>query len=168
MNVEQIMTHAPVCIDMQAHAHEALVLADERSVHYLVVVDRDNDLAGITCLCDVMRVGVNDVVGEFAHAPVIYVMQGESVERAASIMKQCAVGCLPVLREHGNVVGVLTRHDLQVAGALTTRAHCVCCGSNHGLVDHGQGVSFCRACLESTPPPGTVARRWYCTLGSGD
>lgn len=168
MNVEQIMTHNPVCIGTQAHAREALLLAHERGVHYLLVVDRDQDLAGITCLCDVMNARVNERVGEFAHTPVTYVIHGEPVTHAARIMRKCAIGCLPVLRDPGKVVGVLTRHDLQRAGVWTGRAHCVSCGSNHGLVDDGQGVSFCRACLESTPSPGTVARRWYCTLGDGD
>lgn len=148
MNVEQIMTHDPVCIAAKAQAHEALVLANRERVHYLLVVDEDNDLDGITCLCDVERARVNEVVRSFAHSPVTYVMAGESAEHAALIMQQCAVGCLPVLRDPGHLVGVLTRHDLRAVGALHANP-CACCGSNHDLVENERGLALCRRCLRS-------------------
>lgn len=149
MNVEQIMSRDPVCIAAKAQAHEALVLANRQRVHYLLVVDEDNDLDGITCLCDVERARVNQMVKAFAHSPVTYVMAGESAERAALIMQQCAVGCLPVLREPGHVIGVLTRHDLRVAGAMDPANPCACCGSNHDLVENDRGLALCRRCLRS-------------------
>ncbi len=168
MKVDQIMTQQPVYISGKARAHEALTYANGQGVHYLLVVDGEEDLIGITCLCDVARAPVNDAVSTFAHTPVTYVMEGESAQEAARIMHDCAIGCLPVLRNPGEVVGVLTRHDLRDAGVLRELVHCASCGASHGLVDAGGGVPFCRACLESTPPPGTVGRRWYCTLGAGD
>ena len=147
MNVEQIMTHEPVCIAATARAHEALVLANRESVHYLLVVDEDNDLDGITCLCDVEKARVTETVRAFAHSPVTYVMAGESAERAALIMQQCAVGCLPVLREPGHVIGVLTRHDLRAVGAMAPIKPCASCGSNHDLAENDRGLSLCRRCL---------------------
>ena len=147
MNVEQIMTHDPVCIAAKARAHEALVLANRQRVHYLLVVDDDNDLDGITCVCDVDRARVNETVRSFAHSPVTYVMAGESATRAALIMKQCAVGCLPVLQDPGQVIGVLTRHDLRAAGAMDPVKPCASCGSNHDLVEDDRGLSVCRRCL---------------------
>ncbi|HEY6728027.1 MAG TPA: CBS domain-containing protein [Polyangiaceae bacterium] len=149
MNVEQIMSHEPVCIDAKARAHEALVLASRQGVHYLLVVGEDNDLDGITCLCDVERARVNESVRSFAHSPVTYVMAGESAARAALIMQQCAVGCLPVLREPGHVIGVLTRHDLRAVGAMDPANPCACCGANHDLVENDRGLALCRRCLRS-------------------
>jgi CBS domain-containing protein len=150
MNVEQIMTHEPVCINAKAEAHEALMLANQQGVHYLLVVDEDNDLNGITCVCDVSKARVNEPVRSFAHAPVTYVMAGESAERAARIMRECAVGCLPVLRDPGQVIGVLTRHDLREVGALAPATPCAACGSVHDLIADDGGIWFCRTCLVPT------------------
>jgi len=147
MNVEQIMTHEPVCIAAKAPAHEALVLANRQGVHYLLVVDEDNDLDGITCLCDVERARVTEAVRSFAHSPVTYVMAGETAERAARIMRECAVGCLPVLRDPGHVIGILTRHDLRAVGAMAPVRPCASCGSNHDLVEQDASIPLCRRCL---------------------
>jgi hypothetical protein len=101
---------------------------------------------------------------------VTYVVPDDSLEQAAKIMCDCAVGCLPVVREPGQVVGVITRHDLRELGILGD-AECPCCascGTTHDLVKNAPNVLFCRSCLEATPEPGTIARRWYCTLGGGD
>lgn len=174
MQVDELMTESPVFVHGATPAHEAAVRAGEHGVHYLLVVDAEGDLRGITCLCDVGSADLKDPVGTFAHAPVTYVTSGQPAELAAQIMRDCGVGCLPVVREPGAVVGVLTRSDLRRAGVLGRESRnmvCAGCGSSHGLSageKRADGVVFCKACLESTPEPGTIARRWYCTLGDGD
>ena len=169
--VNDLMTGHPVWIPDTARAHEALVLADTEGVHYLLVADRDKDMRGVICLCDVGRAGLNDQVHSFAHQPVTYVMSGEAAQDAVAMMSRCAVGCLPVLEAPGKVIGVLTRRDLIDAGLITLESgvtQCAACGSTHDLVSDGGGVKFCRDCLEVTPDKGTLERKWYCTLGGGD
>jgi CBS domain-containing protein len=168
LNVESLMTEPPVYIEGNARSHEAKSLADARNIHYLLVVDADEDLIGITCLCDVARAGVDDPVGSFAHKSITYVSAGEDAAKAAEIMQDCAVGCLPVIRAPGNVIGVVTRHDLIQRGLLDSVPRCAACGTTHDLPEQAEGARFCRACIEATPKPGTIARRWYCTLGDGD
>jgi len=169
--VNDLMTGRPIWVPEAAHARDALVLAETEGVHYLLVADRDKDLAGVTCLCDVSRAGLEDRVKSFAHNPVTYVMSGESAENAVNMMSRCAVGCLPVLEDPGRVIGILTRHDLVQAGLIELESgvtRCASCGSTHSLVRDGSGVKFCRDCLEATPEAGTLERKWYCTLGGGD
>lgn len=173
MIVESLMTYPAVCIDSKARAHEAKSLADANGIHYLLVVDADEDLTGIVCLCDIARAGVDDPVASFARRSVTYVSAGEDVTQAAEIMQNCVVGCLPVIRAPGDVIGVVTRHDLIERGLLTDIPRCAACCTTHDLLDppspeQSEVARFCRACIEGTPDPGTIARRWYCTLGDGD
>src|SRR5690606_36533108 len=120
--VNDLMTGRPIWVPEAAHARDALVLAETEGVHYLLVADRDKDLAGVTCLCDVSRAGLEDRVKSFAHNPVTYVMSGESAENAVNMMSRCAVGCLPVLEDPGRVIGILTRHDLVQAGLIDRKS----------------------------------------------
>jgi CBS domain-containing protein len=169
--VDDLMTGRPIWISNAARAHEALVLAETEGVHYLLVADRDKDLAGITCLCELMRAGVNEYVESFAHSSPIFVMSGALAESAVSIMARCSVGCLPVIAEPGNVVGILTRHDLVKAGFIKLEpgvTQCASCGSTHNLKSENGGLKFCLDCLETTPDKGTLERKWYCTMGGGD
>lgn len=151
-------------------SHEALAVAREEGVHYLLVGEK-SEIFGITCVCDITRAGVDEEVEEFAHSGVLSVPSGAPANSAAQVMRGCSIGCLPVLGDNGEVKGVVTRRDLRRAGLIQEErgdAKCASCGSTHSLSRDGDGVVFCRDCLESTPEPGTVERRWYCTLGGGD
>lgn len=158
MKLESLMTRPPVYIDANARAREARALADAKSVHYLLVVDAEEDLTGIICLHDVDRAGVDDPVGSFARRSITYVSAGEDATQAARIMQDCGVGCLPVIRAPGEVVGVVTRHDLMQRGLLDNVPRCAACGTTHDLFDPpspgpAKVARFCRACIESTPNP---------------
>ena len=169
--VNDLMTGRPIWIPDAARAHEALMLAETEGVHYLLVADRDKDMVGVTCLCDVARAGLNDRVQHFAHSPPTYVMSGESAQTAADMMRRCSVGCLPVLEDPGQVIGILTRHDLVEAGLFELErgvTQCASCGSTHNLTRDGSGVKFCQDCLDTAPDKGTLQRQFYCTLGGGD
>ena len=173
MRVHELVTGPPVSVPPAALAHEAAVEANRHGVHYLLVVDSAGDLRGITCMCDVSRAKTSERVGMFAHGWVTYILEHETAERAQEIMRSCKVGCLPVLRPPGTVLGVVTRSDLRRAGLTEEQwpKTCASCGSVHGLSPSGStpdAVMFCKRCLESTPPLGSIGRRWYCTLGSGD
>jgi CBS domain-containing protein len=171
MKVGECMSENLVFVPDTADAAAALAVAHRRGVHYLLVVDGDNDLKAVTCLCQIARASASDVVGSFARSPVTFVEPDTTLEQAARIMADCSVGCLPVIREPGRVVGVITRHDLRehiVLSKEDSEARCAACGTTHDIRESIPGAPFCRSCLESTPEPGTIARRWYCTLGGGD
>lgn len=168
IKVEDVMTGRLVWIADATEAYMAIDFAKREGVHYLLVVDRDSDLSGVICQCDMARAGVGERVGLFAHSPVTYVMEGEHAERAAEIMRRCGVGCLPVLAEPGRVTGIITRHDLGEAGFWDWEwgvTLCASCGSRHDLVRDREGVNFCRGCLEATPGPESLRRQWYCDIG---
>jgi CBS domain-containing protein len=170
MKVKDHMSKRLVFVPERMSAGSALAAAREKNVHYLLVVDPDNDLSGITCLCKIARMPVSDAVGSTASSPVTYVTPDDSLEQAAQVMHECSVGCLPVVEEPGRVIGVITRHDLRALAVLSAddTRRCAACGASHDLVGVGLNVPFCSSCLESTPPPGTVERSLYCTLGGGD
>ena len=168
--VDDLMSEHPIWVKGTMLSHEALAFARAEGVHYLLVGD-NSELRCITCLCDISRAGVGEQVGSFAHSGVLSVQSGAPADSAAMIMRGCAIGCLPVLGDSGEVRGVITRSDLRGAGLIKEElgdTQCASCGSTHSLSRDGDGVVFCRDCLESTPEPGTIERRWYCALGGGD
>jgi CBS domain-containing protein len=169
--VNDLMTGHPIWIPGAARVDEASILARIENVHYLLVADRDKDLVGVACLCDLSRANADDRMATLAHSPPTYIMSGETVENAVAMMFRCSVGCLPVLEEPGQVIGILTRHDLVRAGFLELErgvTQCASCGATHNLTRDGNGVKFCQDCLECTPDKGTLEREFYCTLGGGD
>jgi len=168
--VDDLMTERLSWVRGDMLSHEALAFAREEGVHYLLVGE-NSEVHGITCLCDISRAGVGEEVESFAHAGVLSVPSGAPADSAVMVMGSCAIGCLPVLGDGGEVKGVITRSDLRGAGLIKEElgdTQCASCGSTHSLSRDGDGVVFCRDCLESTPEQGTVGRRWYCTLGGGD
>jgi Mg/Co/Ni transporter MgtE len=170
MSVEEHMSKEVVFVRESTNAGAALAVAERENVHYLLVVDDAHQLAGVTCACALARAPVSDNVGSFAKSPVTCVLAGDTLERAAQVMQSWGVGCLPVVRAPGEVVGVITRHDLRRQGTLGDEEarRCAACGATHDLVEGEHQVPFCRSCLACTPEPGSVAREWYFTLGGGD
>jgi Mg/Co/Ni transporter MgtE len=164
------MSKQVVSVSESTSAGAALGIAERQGVHYLLVVDDEYQLSGVTCACELARASIGDEVGSFASSPVTYISPNDTLERAARVMRGRGVGCLPVVREPGEIVGVLTRHDLRQQGISRDEdeRHCAACGATHDLVGYEHPVVFCRACLECTPEPGSFVREWYCTLGDGD
>src|SRR5262249_20076920 len=79
------------------------------------------------------------------------------LDEAAEVMRERAIGCLPVVEED-RVVGIVTRGDLRRAGLPAddvATAVCASCHSQaHVRVDAKQGgVPFCLECLERAHPP---------------
>lgn len=168
--VDDLMSERLSWVKGNVHSYEALAHAREEGVHYLLIGER-SEVRGITCLCDMSRAGVGEKVESFAHSDVLSVQSGVPADSAAEVMRRCAIGCLPVLGDQGEVKGVITRRDLRSAGFFKedpSEGQCASCGAVHSLARDGDGVVFCRDCLESTPKQGTMQRRWYCTLGGGD
>jgi CBS domain-containing protein len=108
----QLTTVGPTMPGSAAHA-----IAAEAGVHHLLVLDQERRLVGITCRCDLARAGAADVAAVMSR-DVFATGPSTPLAAVTAAMRLLGVGCLPVVDE-GLVLGLLTRADLQRAGAPT-------------------------------------------------
>jgi signal-transduction protein with cAMP-binding, CBS, and nucleotidyltransferase domain len=134
--VIDIATETPVVIGPDTLAWSAEHLAEQRGVHYLLVVDGYH-LRGIVCLCDLLLASASSRVSACMHEKPLTVDDQATATEAAEMMASCQIGCLPVVDWTGGLKGIVTRHDLQRAGILGDGVvhSCASCGSTHGLRD---------------------------------
>lgn len=136
--VIDIASRNPVVIGPETVVWSAEHLAEERGVHYLLVVD-SYELQGIVCLCDLSLASASSTVASCMHrVPTTVEDQATAIE-AAALMRDCHIGCLPVVDWSGGLRGIVTRHDLKSAGVIDGAdvPTCAACGSTHGLPESG-------------------------------
>jgi CBS domain-containing protein len=115
--VRQAMSAAPVTIGPDASAREAARLMADGDIGALPVVS-DGKLAGIVTDRDlvvrIMAAGrdLDTPVGEIASGDVCSISPDASLEEAARLFGQAQVRRLPVVREDGTLVGIVTQADL--------------------------------------------------------
>lgn len=127
MLVQHWMTRNPITIEAETPFLEARLILKEKRIRHLPVVDRgkligvitDRDVkeaapSGATTL-DVyelnyllLKMKVRDLVKK---APIT-IKPTNSVEKAALLMHDHKIGCLPVLDDAGKLVGLITETDL--------------------------------------------------------
>jgi acetoin utilization protein AcuB len=127
MLVQHWMTRNPVAVEANTPFLEARLIMKERKIGHLPVVDRgkligvvtDRDIkeaapSGATTL-DVfelnyllMKMKVRDLIKR----EPITIKPTNSVEKAATLMFEHKVGCLPVVDDGGALVGIITGRDL--------------------------------------------------------
>ncbi|HEX9898526.1 MAG TPA: CBS domain-containing protein [Candidatus Methylomirabilis sp.] len=127
MLVQHWMTRNPITIEADTPFLEARLILKEKRIRHLPVVDRgkligvitDRDVkeaapSGATTL-DVyemnyllLKMKVRDLVKK---APIT-IKPTNSVEKAALLMHDHKIGCLPVVDEAGKLVGLITETDL--------------------------------------------------------
>lgn len=109
-----------------------------RKIRHLPVVDRQRRVVGIVTERDVRQVVVNAAIEERLGPAVralkavrvrdvmtwavLTVRPDTDVRDAARIMRECAIGALPVV-EHGRLVGIVTERDLLAALEESLRHH---------------------------------------------
>lgn len=147
--VIDIASRNPVVIGPETAAWAAEHLAEQRGVHYLLVVD-SYALQGVVCLCDLSLASASAPVSTCMHRWPTTVDDQATATEAAELMSHCQIGCLPVVDWSGGLRGVVTRHDLRTAGVLNGDevATCSSCGSTHGLLelDEGESLQLCFRC----------------------
>jgi predicted transcriptional regulator len=146
--VIDIATKDPVVIGPETIAWSAEHLAEQRGVHYLLVVD-SYALQGVVCLCDLSLASASASVASCMHPLPTTVDDQATATEAAQLMTHCQIGCLPVVDWSGVLRGIVTRHDLKRAGVLAGDVPtCASCGSTHGLTDlSGDGdIELCVRC----------------------
>lgn len=127
MLVKDVMTKNPVTIDPKASVLEAKDLMTKKDINKLPVVDKSGSLVGIITANDLQRAAPSDAttldvyelgyllnkltVEQTMLKKVITVSDTETVEEAARIMSDSAIGCLPVMQDK-LLVGIITDGDL--------------------------------------------------------
>ena len=111
MQVRDVMTRSVVTID----ADETIAVARERmadaGVHQLVVRGKRGGVKGVIGLGDLSNVSRTARVGDFMPRRLLSVTPDTPVARAAALMKDHAIGSLPVLNG-SRLVGIVTVSDM--------------------------------------------------------
>jgi acetoin utilization protein AcuB len=129
MLIRDCMTRHPILAPLSMRASEAQSLMAENNIRHLPVVNDGKRLAGLitrACLAlkpdmlgslnvwEISRVlsgqGVRDLMVKAKD--VITITPDRTVERAAAMMTERKIGCLPVIEDGGLVVGIVTESDL--------------------------------------------------------
>jgi CBS-domain-containing membrane protein len=153
--VSEIMTAPVKAVDPLATVGRAEALAAHHHVNHVPIAWDDGELVGITCLCDLWTARPHELVIQHMRVPVVTVQASETVLRAAELMRERGVGCLPVLDERRRLCGIVTEGDLMRAGAIGVDhlpPACMSCGSRHHVRAGVAGrttstVAYCVRCL---------------------
>jgi acetoin utilization protein AcuB len=131
MMVSEAMNRALVAVAPDALVEEAVAVARRTGVEHLLVLD-EHTLVGILCACDLRDASAGEHVSDCMSPPVITVRPDAPVEEAATTMRDCAVGCLPV-QVGGLILGTLGDAELLRCGMGPPRPHRHC----HSPRGHG-------------------------------
>ncbi len=111
MYVYQIMNTNLICISPFSSVADASFLMIKQRLRRLLVVE-DNLLIGIITHNDIPKnikpqLKVKDIM---TVKPVV-INEFATIEEARVLMKNFNIGCLPVINNSGNAVGILTNYD---------------------------------------------------------
>jgi CBS domain-containing protein len=117
MLVKNYMTKTPVTIRQDADYGTAFDIMEAKNLHHLPVVDAAEAVVGILTRRDLQLAARHfqeapvEVV-EVMHTPVFTTTADTPLVKAAAIMMENRIGCLPVLDDRKQVVGMVTETDL--------------------------------------------------------
>lgn len=134
MLVRKWMTPDPVTLQVKDSVNEAIRLLKERNIRHLPILDGDR-LIGIVSDRDLkefspskattldvyeLRYVLSKATLESAmHKDPLWVTPEDTIERAALLMHDKKIGCLPVMKE-GKLAGILTHEDVFEALLVVT------------------------------------------------
>lgn len=130
MDVKSRMTKNPICIDVDAKISDVVDLMSEHSLHRIPVVS-GNKLVGLVTEGQIARKGPSKAtslsiyelnyllsktsVDAIMIKDVITIHEDRFLEDAALLMEKHDIGCLPVVNDQNDVVGILTQNDVFAA-----------------------------------------------------
>ncbi len=153
--VAEIMAAPVVAVDPLATVGRSLAVAERHGFCHVPIAWEDGELVGITCVCDLWGAKPHELVIQHMKVPTVTIGARETLLRAADLMRERQVGCLPVLDERRRLVGIVTEGDLMRLGAIgldQLPPSCVSCGSRHhvrvGAPARGTDAgAYCLRCL---------------------
>jgi CBS-domain-containing membrane protein len=158
--VAEIMTAPVITVDPLATVARSLALAERHGFCHVPIAWEDGELVGITCVCDLWGAKPHELVIQHMRVPVVTIGARETVLRAADVLRDRNVGCLPVLDEGRHLVGIVTEGDLMRVGAIGLDhlpPACMGCGSRHHVragvsARTADAVAYCLRCLARRGP----------------
>jgi magnesium transporter len=112
-----LMTTSYIAMRRQTSTDQAIqflrdVSAELEIPYYLYVVDRENKLAGVVSLREIVLAMPGTAINDIMQRDVIYVESTTDQEEAARVMSRYDLAALPVVDEQGKLVGVITYDDI--------------------------------------------------------
>lgn len=116
LRAEELMSAPAHSLPAGSTVGEARRLQAERRLRHLPVLNEDGRLVGILSDRDLLRLGpsapADRLVETVMSVDVLTATPEARLIDCARVMLRARVGCLPVVREDGVLVGILTRSDL--------------------------------------------------------
>jgi len=124
LSAGQVMTTTLSCIEPEENAVELVKLFHRKRFRHLLVTDSASRLVGVISDRDVVRCFGPDrhpdlsvlekiVARQIMSTDLVTICPNTPLDRAASLMIEEGISCLPVLDE-GTLVGIITNTDLHV------------------------------------------------------
>jgi CBS domain-containing protein len=154
--VSEIMTSPVISVDPLSTVARAQGSAERHGFCHMPVAWGDGEIVGIVCVCDLWHAKAHELIIQHMTLPVVTIAARDTVMRAADVIREHDVGCLPVLDEQRRLCGIITEGDLLRVGAIGVDQlppACMSCGSRHhvrtGVPIRGarSSATFCLRCL---------------------
>lgn len=113
---EQIMSSPVVTLSVDDSASDALGLFKKGRFRHLPVINNANTLVGI--VSDRSFIGLLDhdkAVGELMRANIISARPHTTIKAIAGLMFNERIGAMPIVKEGGELIGIVTRSDILYA-----------------------------------------------------
>ena len=115
--VAEIMRPKPKTILGMDTVREALRVMTYHQIRHLVVVSHCGSLCGLISQRDILRSLAQNgdglaLIQDTMSKPVAHITPDMPVNEAARLMWDRRIGCLPILNEGGELVGIITRSDV--------------------------------------------------------
>jgi CBS domain-containing membrane protein len=124
--VEEVMSTALLTVKPDESIDSADLEMKLAEVRHFPVIDSRNRLVGIVSNRDLLRARAgakNRTIADIMSRRVQTVMATEPASRAAEILLEHRIGCVPVLGDDGHLVGIVTETDfLRIAHDALLRA----------------------------------------------
>jgi CBS domain-containing protein len=124
--VEEVMSTALLTVKPDESIDSADLEMKLAEVRHFPVIDSRNRLVGIVSNRDLLRARAgakNRTIADIMSRRIQTVMATEPAARAAELLLEHRIGCVPVLGEDGQLVGIVTETDfLRIAHDALLRA----------------------------------------------
>lgn len=105
-------TASPDFTASETITHLRKIAPDKETVYYTFVVDNNRNLLGLVTLKDLILAKADEKVEHIMNDEIVSVRVDDDQEDAARLIQKYDLVALPVLDEHGALVGIITHDDI--------------------------------------------------------